>query len=41
MDQQLPSIHMLVVDDSSAIREVLTQRSPDRSGLTPAACLTG
>jgi CheY-like chemotaxis protein len=25
MDQQLPSIHVLVVDDSSAIREVLTQ----------------
>jgi len=25
MDQQLPSIHVLVVDDSSAIREMLTQ----------------
>jgi len=25
MDQQLPPIHVLVVDDSSAIREVLTQ----------------
>jgi len=25
MDQQLPSVHVLVVDDSSAIREVLTQ----------------
>jgi CheY-like chemotaxis protein len=25
MDHQLPSIHVLVVDDSSAIREVLTQ----------------
>ena len=25
MDQQPPSIHVLVVDDSSAIREVLTQ----------------
>jgi len=91
MDQQLPSVHVLVVDDSSAIREVLTQMlewqgatvtavgaaehaldlleqlrpdvllsdlempekdgywligrvralSPDRGGLTPAACLTG
>ena len=91
MDQQPPSIHVLVVDDSSAIREVLTQilewqgakvtavgtaehaldlleqlrpdvllsdlempekdgywligrvraLSPDRGGLTPAACLTG
>jgi CheY-like chemotaxis protein len=25
MDEQLPSVHVLVVDDSSAIREVLTQ----------------
>ena len=25
MDQQFPSIHVLVVDDSSEIREVLTQ----------------
>jgi CheY-like chemotaxis protein len=25
MDQQLPSVHVLVVDDSSEIREVLTQ----------------
>ena len=90
MDQQLPSVHVLVVDDSSMIREVLTQilecqgatvtavgtadraldlleqlrpdvllsdlempgkdgywligrvraLSPDRGGLTPAACLT-
>jgi CheY-like chemotaxis protein len=91
MDQQLPSIHVLVVEDSAAIREMLTQilewqgatvtavgtaehalelleqlrpdvllsdlemsgkdgywligrvraLSPDRGGLTPAACLTG
>jgi CheY-like chemotaxis protein len=91
MEQQLPSVHVLVVDDSSVIREVLTRMlqwhgatvtavgtaeraldlleqlrpdvllsdlempkkdgywligriralSPDRGGLTPAACLTG
>jgi len=90
MDQQLPAVHVLVVDDSSMIREVLTRileyqgatvtavgtadraldlleqlrpdvllsdlempgkdgywligrvraLSPDRGGLTPAACLT-
>jgi CheY-like chemotaxis protein len=91
MDQQLPSVHVLVVDDSPMIREILTYLlewqgatvtavdtaeraldlleqlrpdvlisdlempekngywligrvralSPDRGGLTPAACLTG